>query len=57
MIVKILQTNSVIGPDTTFTSPSTIQSQESAPFEFIIGQSDVSDLDKIKSYKVVASVD
>ena len=49
--------NNVIGTDTTFTSPSTIPSQESAPFEFLIGQSDVSDLDKIKSYKIVASID
>lgn len=47
--------NDVIGTDTTFTSPSTVSSQESAPFEFMIGQGDVSDLDAIKSYKILAS--
>jgi hypothetical protein len=49
------ENNNVIGTDTTFTSPSSIPSQESAPFEFMIGQSDVSDLDDITSYKIIAS--
>ncbi|MDN5846301.1 MAG: FxLYD domain-containing protein [Candidatus Nitrosocosmicus sp.] len=47
--------NNVIGTDNTFTKPSTISSQESAPFEFMIGQSDVSSLDAINSYKIVAT--
>ncbi|ALI37232.1 hypothetical protein NMY3_03045 [Candidatus Nitrosocosmicus oleophilus] len=47
--------NEVIGTDTTFTSPSTISSQESAPFEFMIGESDASNLGAINSYKIIAS--
>lgn len=49
------ENNHVIGTDFTFTSPSTIPSQESAPFEFRLGERDVSDLDAISGYKVVAS--
>jgi hypothetical protein len=49
--------NNVIGTDTTFTSPSTLSSQESAPFEFMIGQGDVSDVGAIKSYKVTVNDD
>jgi hypothetical protein len=47
--------NNVIGTDNTFTRPSTISPEESAPFEFMIGQSDVSDLDEIKSYKIITN--
>jgi hypothetical protein len=47
--------NNVIGTDTAFTSPSTVSSQESAPFEFMIGQDDVSDIGAIKSYKLTAN--
>jgi hypothetical protein len=34
-----------------------LTSQDSAPFEFMIGQSDVSNLDNINSYKIMASDD
>lgn len=49
--------NNVIGTDNRYTNPSTISSQESAPFKFMIGQGDVSDLDEIRSYKIIASDD
>lgn len=58
--VKVIATlyddkNKVIGTDFTYTNPSTIFPQETSPFSFMIGQSDVSNLGAIKSYKIMAS--
>jgi hypothetical protein len=47
--------DNVIGTDNTFTRPSTISSQESAPFKLMIGQGDVSDINEIKSYRIITS--
>jgi len=47
--------NSVIGTDYTFTDPSTITSNEAAPFKLLIGTNDVGDLNDIDSYKITAS--
>ena len=39
----------------TFTDPTTIQPSESAPFKLSVSLSDVSNLDSIKSYKLMVS--
>ncbi|MDN5868996.1 MAG: FxLYD domain-containing protein [Candidatus Nitrosocosmicus sp.] len=49
--------NNVIGTQFTYTDPSTIQSEESAPFKLIIGESDVSSINTIDDYKIVATAD
>lgn len=49
------EANNVIGTQFTYTDPSTIQSDESAPFRLIIGESDVSSLNAIDDYKIIAS--
>jgi len=48
-------TNKVIGTSYTFTDPTTIPPSESAPFKLPIGLSDVSNLESIKSYKLMVS--
>lgn len=58
--VKVIATlynenNNVIGTAFTYTNPSTIPSQESSPFKIIIGESDVSSINEIKSFKIVVS--
>jgi len=45
----------VIGTDYTFTDPSDISSEDSAPFSVYITDSDVSSLDAINSYKIQVS--
>lgn len=58
--VKVIATlydenRKVIGTGFTYTDPSTISSQESSPFKIIIGDIDVSSIDSIDSFKLVAS--
>ncbi len=58
--VKVIATlyddnRNVIGTGFTYTDPSTISSQESSPFKIIIGDIDVSSIDSIDSFKLVAS--
>ena len=58
--VKVISTlydenNNVIGTEYTYTDPSTIPSSSSAPFKLMTGSGDVSSIDSIKSYKIVAS--
>ena len=45
----------VIGTGFTYTDPSTISSQESSPFKLIISESDVSSINAIESFKLVAT--
>lgn len=60
--VKVISTlygenNNVIGTEYTYTDPSTIPSSETAPFKLMIGPGDVSNIESIKSYKIIASDD
>ncbi len=60
--VKVIATvydenDNVIGNEFTYTQPSTILSSESSSFKLLISSDDASNLNDIKSYKVVASVD
>jgi hypothetical protein len=59
-LVKIIITlydsnNNVIGTELTYTNPSDIGPLQSAPFEIIIGQGDVSNVSAIKSYKLYST--
>ncbi len=45
----------VIGTSSTFTDPSTIPQSESAPFKFMVGSNDVSNINLINSYKLGVS--
>lgn len=45
----------VIGTSSTFTDPSTIPQSESAPFKLMVGSTDVSNINLIKSYKLGVS--
>ncbi len=47
--------NTVIGTAFTYTDPSEIPPGESSPFKFIINTNDVTDLNAIKSYKLMIS--
>jgi hypothetical protein len=47
--------NKVIGTHTTYTDPTTIPPGESSPFEFMIGNNDVTDLGSISIYKLMVS--
>ena len=47
--------NYFTGMSYTFTDPTTIQPSESAPFKLSVSLSDVSNLESIKSYKLMVS--
>lgn len=47
--------NYFTGMSYTFTDPTTIQPSEYAPFKMAVGLSDVSNLESIKSYKLMVS--
>ena len=47
--------NHVIGAHTTYTDPYDIPPGETSPFEFLIGNNDVTDLASISSYKLMVS--
>jgi S1-C subfamily serine protease len=47
--------DNIIGTTLTYTNPSTIQPLESAPFKLSIGPSDVTDINAIDEWKIVAS--
>lgn len=58
--VKIVSTfydknNIIIGTDYTYTDPTTIAPNESAPFRLMIGSGDVSDFELVKTAKLVVS--
>lgn len=61
-LVKVIVTlydsdGNVIGTELTYTNPSDVSPQQTAPFEIIIGQGDVSNVSAIKSYKLYLTSD
>ena len=61
-LVKVVVTlydgnNNVIGTELSYTNPSDLFSKQTAPFEIIIGQGDVSNTSAIKSFKLYLTSD
>ena len=58
MVVTLYDSNNnVIGTELSYTNPSDLFSKQTAPFEIIIGQGDVSNTSAIKSFKLYLTSD